>query len=226
MERPVWPRLGSAEPSSSPPCTHSLFILTQIIGTIGPASWNRETLLELIDSGLNVVRLNFSHGSHEVRSPTSDFGLSFLHACTMTSFSSPQRHAETVALVREVADERPGCNIAIMLDTKGPEIRTGMLKDHADVELVAGQDLFLSTDYSIEGDNTRLGCSYGALSRTVEPGQSILVADGSLVLKVKECHDECVGVGVGGRVPFLLIHDYTASWLSVCLVFAAACWWR
>lgn len=73
-----------------------------------------------------------------------------------------------------------------MLDTKGPEIRTGLLKDHAPIELVAGQDLLIVTDYSIEGDNTRISCSYKALPETVEVGSTIYIADGSLTCEVTE----------------------------------------
>jgi pyruvate kinase len=54
-----------------------------------------------------------------------------------------------------------------MLDTKGPEIRTGLLVDHKPVEFVAGQQLEITTDYSIEGDNTRISCSYRSLPETV-----------------------------------------------------------
>ena len=73
-----------------------------------------------------------------------------------------------------------------MLDTKGPEIRTGLLVDHAPIELVAGQDLEISTDYSIEGDANRISCSYRALPETVQVGSIIYIADGSLTCEVTE----------------------------------------
>ncbi len=73
-----------------------------------------------------------------------------------------------------------------MLDTKGPEIRTGMLRDNKPVELVAGQELLIVTDYSIEGDNKRISCSYKQLPTTVSPGSTIFIADGSLTLEVIE----------------------------------------
>ena len=107
-------------------------------------------------------------------------------------FPYAQRHAQTVALVREAAEERPGCNVAILLDTKGPEVRTGKLKTPEGIHLRAGQDLFISTDYSLKGDESAISCSYAALARTVRPGQTILAADGNVVMTVKECRDECV----------------------------------
>ena len=73
-----------------------------------------------------------------------------------------------------------------MLDTKGPEIRTGLLVDHAPIELVSGQDLEITTDYSIEGDATRISCSYRALPETVQVGSIIYIADGSLTCEVTE----------------------------------------
>lgn len=76
-----------------------------------------------------------------------------------------------------------------MLDTKGPEIRTGMLRDNKPVDLVAGQELQIVTDYSIEGDNKRIACSYKSLPQTVSPGSTIYIADGSLTCEVTEIFD-------------------------------------
>lgn len=74
---------------------------------------------------------------------------------------------------------------AVMLDTKGPEIRSGFFANDAKkIELVKGQTLTLTSDYSFKGDSKKLACSYPSLARDVTPGQSILVADGSLVLTV------------------------------------------
>jgi pyruvate kinase len=74
------------------------------------------------------------------------------------------------------------------LDTKGPEIRSGFFADgKKKIELAKGQTLTLTTDYSFKGDNTKLACSYPSLATSVNPGQSILVADGSLVLTVLSC---------------------------------------
>ena len=65
--------------------------------------------------------------------------------------------------IREALKQRPNKTCAIMLDTKGPEIRTGLLRDNKPVDLVAGQELLIVTDYSIEGDNKRIACSYKSL---------------------------------------------------------------
>lgn len=76
-----------------------------------------------------------------------------------------------------------------MLDTKGPEIRTGNLVDHQPIQLVAGQSLQIVTDYSVEGDNTRIACSYRALPETVQVGSIIYIADGSLTCEVTEIQE-------------------------------------
>lgn len=81
-----------------------------------------------------------------------------------------------------------------MLDTKGPEIRTGMLKDHKPIELVKDQDLIISTDYTLEGDNTKIACSYNSLCTSVKVGQDVLVADGSLTCQVKEIMADSIKV--------------------------------
>ena len=97
-----------------------------------------------------------------------------------------QTHGRSVANLREALKQRPDKHCAIMLDTKGPEIRTGLLVDHAPIELVAGQDLEITTDYTIEGDATRISCSYRALPETVQVGSIIYIADGSLTCEVTE----------------------------------------
>jgi len=135
----------------------------KIICTMGPACWDTETLVKLIDAGMNVCRLNFSHGDHEM-------------------------HGATVGRIREAAKQRPDKTVAILLDTKGPEIRTGFFKDGIDkIDLQAGKELKLVTDYSYKGDETCIALSYEALPTSVKPGNTILCADGSLSLKVKEC---------------------------------------
>ena len=83
-----------------------------------------------------------------------------------------------------------------MLDTKGPEIRTGNLKDHKAIELVEGQDLEITTDYSIEGDSTRIACSYKSLPTSVKVGAQVLIADGTLVAEVKELREKSILVRV------------------------------
>ena len=83
--------------------------------------------------------------------------------------------------------------LAILLDTKGPEIRSGFFANDAKkIELVKGETLTLTTDYAFKGDKTKLACSYKALPTSVTVGQQILVADGSLVLTVLSC-DKAAG---------------------------------
>ena len=78
----------------------------------------------------------------------------------------------------------------VLLDTKGPEIRTGFFKDGVDkVELVKGEEIVLTSDYHYKGDKEKLACSYDKLASSVKPGQQILVADGSLVLTVLSCDE-------------------------------------
>ncbi|OQS06630.1 pyruvate kinase [Thraustotheca clavata] len=142
--------------------THGRFRKTKIICAIGPSCWSVEMLGQLLDAGMNVARFNFSHGDHEL-------------------------HARSLANLRTALIERPGVHCAVLLDTKGPEIRTGMLKDHKAIELDAGQQLILVADDTILGDNTRIGCSYPHLATSVRPGSTILCDDGGLTLRVIEC---------------------------------------
>lgn len=94
--------------------------------------------------------------------------------------------------MRDALKQRPDKSVAIMLDTKGPEIRTGTLVDNQPVDLVAGQTLQILTDYAIEGDNTRIACSYRALPETVQVGSIIYIADGSLTCEVTEIQENGV----------------------------------
>lgn len=132
---------------------------TKIVCTLGPACKSVEKLCEMIDAGMNIARFNFSHGDHK-------------------------SHGEFVTLLQEALKLRPHHTVAMMLDTKGPEIRTGLLKDHAPIQLKLGQDLEITTDYSFEGDNTKISCSYESLPTSVKVGSTIFIADGSLTCKV------------------------------------------
>ena len=87
--------------------------------------------------------------------------------------------------LREALKQRPDKTVAIMLDTKGPEIRTGLLKDKT-VEFTAGQSLEIVTDTNIEGDNTRIACTYKQLPSSVSIGSTIYIADGSVTCEVTE----------------------------------------
>merc|ERR1719389_68554 len=125
---------------------------------------------------MNVARLNFSHGDHE-------------------------SHGATVQRIREADTLRPDKPIAILLDTKGPEIRTGFFAEGSKINLTAGQDLKLVTDYSFKGDNTCFAVTYEKLPQAVKPGNIILCADGSLSLKVKSCGSDHVITGVMNHCP-------------------------
>jgi len=131
---------------------------------MGPACWDVPTLVDLIDAGMNTARFNFSHGDHK-------------------------GHGECLKRVREAAAQRPEKNIGILLDTKGPEIRTGFFQEKCNgkIHLKAGQELEITTDYSYKGDETKIACTYDKLPTSVKPGSTILIADGSLVLTVTEC---------------------------------------
>jgi pyruvate kinase len=137
---------------------------TKIICTMGPSCWDVETLCKLIEAGMNCARLNFSHGSHEA-------------------------HGATVERLHQAFQRFPDKHVAILLDTKGPEIRTGFFREDvgSKVTLTAGQDLKLTTDYDFKGDSTCIACTYKALPTSMKPGNQILMADGSVVLEVKEC---------------------------------------
>ncbi len=129
---------------------------TKIICTIGPACEQVEILMEMMRAGMNIARLNFSHGTHE-------------------------EHARRIANIREAAG-RVGKNVAILLDTKGPEIRLGYLEKEP-VVLKAGQRVVLTTE-KIKGTAERLPITYAGLPRDVSPGNTILIADGRIELRV------------------------------------------
>jgi len=134
---------------------------TKIICTIGPASNNVETLKQMIKAGMNVARLNFSHGEH-------------------------QEHRLRMLAIREAAQ---ACEqqVAIMLDTKGPEIRTGKL-EKGKINLVSGQKFVLTTR-EVNGNEDEVMISYPHLPQEVKPGTTILLSDGLIHLEVEECNE-------------------------------------
>ena len=135
---------------------------TKIVGTIGPASENK--LEELFDAGLNVCRINYSHGSWDEQSEKS----------------------ETIMRLREEKD----LPIPMLLDMKGPEIRTGMLYTgkNTKIQLKDGQKFTLVNE-DITGDEEKVSVTYKELYKDVKPGTKILIDDGAIELKV----DEVVG---------------------------------
>ena len=162
---------------------------TKVICTMGPRTMDKIILKELIAGGMNVARFNFSHGSYE-------------------------EHAERIALVRQVS-EQLGIPVALMLDTKGPEIRTGLLKDGKKVSLEQGKEFTLYTEER-EGDETGCSITYQQLVYDVRKGDTILIDDGLIGLEVQRVSAdkiECIiknggelGERKGVNVPNVKIH--------------------
>ena len=145
---------------------------TKIICTIGPASGNKKTLSQMADAGMDIVRLNFSHGTHE-------------------------DHAEKIKLIKEVRDEKQ-LPLPILLDTKGPEFRIKTFKD-GKIQLNEG-DSFTFTTEDIEGDISRVSVSYAGICEDLSIGDKILLNNGLMVFRVTEIsapNVHCV-VEIGG----------------------------
>ena len=147
---------------------------TKIVCTIGPACDNEDTLTQMCLAGMNVARLNFSHGSHE-------------------------EHLQKIERIRRVR-EQLNQPIAIMLDTKGPEYRTGRLAEGR-VMLTRG-DRFTFTTEDVLGDRTRVSVSYKGLPAEMAPGDTILVNNGLMVFEVTDCTETEVNCTVvaGGEL--------------------------
>jgi len=139
---------------------------TKIVATIGPASRERPVLERLARAGIDVVRLNFSHGE-------------------------PEEHLQVMRMVREISGQldRP---IAVLQDLAGPKIRTGRLRGGQPALLVAGARIVITTDESVEGDDSIISTTYDALPRDVRPGDRILLDDGNLELRVIRVVDDQV----------------------------------
>lgn len=135
---------------------------TKIVCTIGPASESLETLENLINAGMNVARLNFSHGDHD-------------------------EHLARIKNIRQ-ASENTGKLVAIMLDTKGPEIRTHNMKDGR-IEIVKGSTARVSME-EVEGTEEKFSVTYSELINDVNPGSSILLDDGLINLQVTDIDHE------------------------------------
>ena len=147
---------------------------TKIVCTLGPASSTKKIIAAMADAGMNVVRLNFSHGLHE-------------------------EHAEKIRLVKEVREEKH-IPLPIILDTKGPEFRIKTFKN-GKIELKEG-DTFSFTTEEVEGDQHRVGVSYPGLCADMQPGDKILLNNGLIVFIVKEVKapDVICTVKVGGEL--------------------------
>ena len=131
---------------------------TKLICTIGPSSATEEVLEKMILAGMNVARLNFSHGTHE-------------------------EHKEKIDLIKRVR-ERLGQPIPIMLDTKGPEYRIKTFVGGS-VDIPTGSE-FTFTTKDVEGDGSRVSVSYAGLIKDIKVGDKILVNNGLVVFEVKE----------------------------------------
>ena len=129
----------------------------KIIATIGPKSHSRKVLKNLIQAGMDVARLNFTHSDHAF-------------------------HQQSIVNIRELSDEMD-VPLAIMQDLQGIKIRTGALKKGKAIQLVKGQDFFIATN-SIEGTVEGVSTSYQELPKDVKAGDQILLSDGLIELQV------------------------------------------
>ncbi len=131
---------------------------TKIVATIGPASRETEVLVALVDAGMDVARLNFSHGS-------------------------PEEHAETAQRVRTAAS-RAGRPVAILQDLPGPKLRIGELRDGL-AELSPGDHVTFTCGSDALGDAGHMSIAFAGLAAAVEPGEEIYLADGSVRLRIR-----------------------------------------
>ena len=150
---------------------------TKVVCTMGTNTNDRELMRKLIQNGMDVARFNFSHGDHEEQKGRMD----------MLKELREEEHATT----------------AILLDTKGPEIRTGVLKDGKKIKLETGKTFTLTTE-DIVGDENKVSITYKGLAEDVSEGKIILIDDGLIGLKVigktdKEIHCEIINGGELGE---------------------------
>lgn len=137
----------------------------KIICTIGPASNSEAMMRDLLRLGMDVARLNFSHGTHE-------------------------EHARNIERLRRAA-EKEGRTVCILQDLQGPKIRTGRLKNHTPVVLEAGSKVLI-TPRDISGTEKVISMTFQTLAKEVEPGSRILLSDGLIELRVTAIHDDDV----------------------------------
>jgi len=148
---------------------------TKIIATLGPASREPAVVSALVEAGVDVFRMNFSHGTQA-------------------------DHERMFHTVRDCGTDS-GRHIAVMQDLQGPKLRTGQMRDDEPVELVSGSKFTLTTRETA-GSADCVSTSYQALPQDVKPGMPILLADGAIALEVESVHDEDVlcRVVTGGRL--------------------------
>ncbi|MFH0924537.1 MAG: pyruvate kinase [bacterium] len=148
---------------------------TKIVVTFGPAIADPETAKAVLFAGADIIRLNLSHGNHEL-------------------------HAQNIQLVRELS-KKYSLPVGILLDLQGPKIRTGLLKDGKGMSLKEGETLKITIE-EIRGDNGIISTSYKNLPSDIQPGNRILLDDGSIELKVVKIEREDIycEVIVGGML--------------------------
>lgn len=129
---------------------------TKIVCTLGPASDTEEIIASMADAGMNVARINFSHGTHG-------------------------DHAKKIAMIKRVRESK-GIALPIMLDTKGPEFRIGVFKN-GKIDLAEG-DAFTFTSEDVEGDETQVSVSYKNICNEMNPGDKILLNNGLMIFEV------------------------------------------
>lgn len=150
------------------------FNKTKIVATVGPASNNKTMLERLMKSGVDVFRLNFSHGSHE-------------------------QHKQVIEMVREL-NEQLGTHVSLLQDLQGPKIRTNLV-ENGEIIVDEGQELIITSD-DILGNSQKISTSYTSLPIDVKIGDSILIDDGKIELRVKgiEGNDVVTDVVYGGPI--------------------------
>ncbi|KAI7899861.1 pyruvate kinase [Cokeromyces recurvatus] len=144
---------------------------TSIIGTIGPKTNSVEMITQLRNSGLNVVRMNFSHGTHEY-------------------------HKSVIENTRKSVELYPGRPVAIALDNKGPEIRTGIMKDDIEISIDPGHEMIFSVDeqYADQCTDEILYIDYKNLPTVIEVGKTVYIDDGVLSFEVTEILEDGIRV--------------------------------
>ena len=128
---------------------------TKIVATLGPASNTKEVITEIIRSGANVLRLNFSHGTHD-------------------------DHQKVIKTIREIREEK-NYRVGMLQDLQGPKIRIGLMKDGG-VKIIDGEQLVITTE-EVEGDSKRVSTVYKEIVSDVKAGDTILIDDGNIELK-------------------------------------------
>ncbi len=147
---------------------------TKIVCTLGPASDTEEIISAMADAGMNVARINFSHGTHE-------------------------EHAKKIAMIKKIRKEKK-IPLPILLDTKGPEFRIRTFKE-GKINLKEGDTFTFTTD-EVEGDKTRVSVSYKGICEDMKPGDKILLNNGLMVFEVQsvKAPDVVCKVVIGGEL--------------------------